>query len=167
VIVKLIVTAAVASLALADNAALSAQSAGGGFQVADVVMPFAFAPERSTERRGQVGIDSYHSAVGRHRVSQSAQVYRNLPAVVDPVASILVGFTRGHTVHRKRESSVNGIRGTAVSSVSESPRGVAWNVFAFSYRGNVYLWVESFRLADQTGDEYDSFLINIKRIRPR
>lgn len=151
----------------------SVLDAGSGCRVVfDMCMPFPGQPERTREQLdlgvlGTTTIENYTYAPTGSHIQFAALVYSGLPSVADPPASILRGFTRGHAIRMERALEVNGIQGFWVTSEADSPVPSVWNAFAFEYRRRVYLWLETFELSKEIGDELDVFRARLTYLTPR
>lgn len=138
-----------------------------GFLVLDVWMPFPGEPEVSNQRTMAGRITNYHFRPRDSHIRYGAGVYQDLPRVANPPASVMRGFTRGHRVRSRHEVEVNGIKGILMSTEADQPRRAIWNVFAFEYKGNVYLWMETFEPQYERGNEMKNIHENIRKIRTK
>ena len=139
--------------------------------VIDVCMPFPGQPEWTTQElnmgdMGTATIENYTYASDDTHIRFVAAVFSGLPAVADPPASLLRGFTRGHRIRMERTIEVNGIGGIWVTSEADNPVPSVWNVFAFEYEGRVYKWMETFELPEEIGDERTVFRERLTHLAP-
>ena len=147
---------------------LDAQEVGSSCRpVGQVCMPFPGPPEREAHNVATYTIETYTYESDDSHIRVGAQVYTDLPAVANPPASVLRGFTRGHRMRTEEDVEVNGLSGIWVTSEVDTPGPSVWNAFAFEHAGKVYVWIETFLLGEEVGNERDVFRHRIGYLRTR
>lgn len=137
-----------------------------GHLLIDVVMPFPGTPQK-----GQINVidgmtvTSFRYSPQDTHINYAAMAYQEVPEIEDPASTILKGFTNRHNIIRSRNIEVKNHLGTYVKFEADIPRKAIWNVFAFEYKGNVYIWIETFEPYDEQGNEDENFLENLQNMR--